>query len=647
MKARWKFFGSKDKAGSQLEKLSEAGINAAAAPTAVSEAEPQISHSEAGVADAQSESIPDAIPPRIAYFEGPKIVYKNERFKGDPNIITMRYKQSFPQLKTSDIPTQKVDIAVLYGHGSVVDRNKKSMRGYSKERAVIDLFVDVSDTANAALEVQKKMHPKVFSIMGCYEGAVRESLEAAASQFQPGTVFIIPASSKHMTAMGMANEFLDRLFEESQNPEFDALAFAAKESLINPESLLVMQVMPGISHSSGQYMDAVKFISPKDPEKCLQGVDLIERLRHYASSESVYNPKASKGHKPHQEAHMVIMSGNNNSPLVNKLRQERKIAALNLTQDVVDHYAERALRVAMGRGNTGRVRQWLAQGANVNGTDWNKQTVMDLCQSLLVTSEKKIEIAAILLESGAKFSHLNGALEERFLREIISLDRADIASLLFKDKSDYGRHYLSLDPLILAIKAKSKSSVTLFLRESTHLNNEIYGPSPLYLATDLGEQEIALGLIAQKGKVNLNFRENGKGMSVLENAIAGGHQAIALALIAQKDRIDLNGFSKYTQSPLELAIKSGDKEIVRALIADNHVGINLKDITQRAFIASVLLVSKDKGSASVEVPSEAEVKTLIEVFRDKKMTAAFKVEMSAANSLIDEVKEEQTLQRKL
>ncbi len=456
-------------------------------------------------------------------------------------------------LTTKQIPEKKSDLVILVGHGGVAGGVKQ--RGTQQERGRIDIFDTVKDTAQVVSVVKDKMNPETFVIVGCHEAATRKSLEDNIANFNPGTTFIIPSSSKHVSEIPMNNDFVDRLIEESKDSRFDVVTFTAKESVRSPESLVFMRV---IQNAQGKNeMVVVKFISPKHPDKSLMLPTLDSSLRSYFTTTALYDINAPKGNKMHQDAHMVIMSGADH-PVVQELIEKRTEAGVVAMPGGLEKYAGDALRLSVMRGKTERVDHWSAKGADID-----RQSSFGTTPLALAIIEKHTDVALKLIEKGA---NINAQVNtgETPLHLATAMNQPDVVLKLIEKGVDINACNAGGETALHWAIETGNSDIALELinaRADLSQTNNL-GVTPLYKAIAQGETKIASAII--KAKPDLNQLGSHK-MTALDYAIETGNSAIAHELL--EAGINLNNKASDGKTPLQRAILRNRMEIVSGIIA--------------------------------------------------------------------------------
>ena len=188
---------------------------------------------------------------------------------------------------------------------------------------------------------------------------------------------------------------------------------------------------------------------------------------------------------------------------------------------------------AIFRGNTESVKEFLADGADVNSKIFTMSGEYTLLQWVAVVGH--IEIAILLIDNGADL-------------------QARTHDLPWGQPSGG-------TPLYLAAQYGHKEILELLISRGADMNvKDDWGATPLHLTTS---KEIAEILINKEADVNA---KDGRGSTPLHNAASRNHKEIAELLITKGANVDATDDRGWT--PLHEAAYSGRKEVSELLIVE-------------------------------------------------------------------------------
>ncbi|KAK7097120.1 serine/threonine-protein phosphatase 6 regulatory ankyrin repeat subunit B-like [Littorina saxatilis] len=149
--------------------------------------------------------------------------------------------------------------------------------------------------------------------------------------------------------------------------------------------------------------------------------------------------------------------------------------------------------------------------------------------------------------------------------------------------------------LHLAVRNGDKASVEKLLSSGTNINCFFYGWTPLQLAIDIGNQELAITLVEAGSNINFHDKNHKSPFeeavlktqakvveALLQKGVSGDiflvkgetpltyaveKESLDLLKVLVQGRVDINKCNSKGRSALYLAAKNGDDDLVKALIA--------------------------------------------------------------------------------
>ena len=256
--------------------------------------------------------------------------------------------------------------------------------------------------------------------------------------------------------------------------------------------------------------------------------------------------------------------------------------------DVTSALAAAELHHAARRGNTPRINELLADGADVNARDEHGRTALHLAAShdnhaciarlradgsdidardehgstpLIAAARHGAEQAVTtLIELGADPSIRNKD-DATALEAALDVGNAKVVETLLEACGMDGR-----TPLHLAVLRSDLAAVTKLLGLGADVNaKDWHRRTPLHLAASA---EVATCLLARKA--NRNIKDN-EGRTPLHLAALHGNAEVAARLVADK-RLPMNARDKYGHTPQYYAARRGDTAMVDLLINRQRAG---------------------------------------------------------------------------
>ncbi|KAI9579988.1 rabankyrin-5 [Glossina fuscipes] len=280
----------------------------------------------------------------------------------------------------------------------------------------------------------------------------------------------------------------------------------------------------------------------------------------------------------------------------------KRIVELKPDVNVQNHLGETALHLAIQSSNDAMVDLLLS----VPNIDINLRTHDEKCALELSLRRSNLELAAKLIDLGARPNPLKSHSHDNLLQVLANEDLEDSAVFLadfsnlnhvnssgltalhiaaHRNQAKLAQKLLSIgaspniqssiadlkSPLHLSVKSNAIEVIEVFAKQvSDHVdgNHEIpnfnckdaNGDSPLSLSLTLGKTNLVPILI--KGGADVNAR-NGQDMTLLHQAILNNNSETAVFLLQQG--ADMNALTGEQESPLQLAIHSHMPEVVNAL----------------------------------------------------------------------------------
>jgi len=176
-------------------------------------------------------------------------------------------------------------------------------------------------------------------------------------------------------------------------------------------------------------------------------------------------------------------------------------------------------------------------------------------------------------EQSKNFRNLESAILEAVKRGNLG----EVEDIIVKANHEF-RYILEAMALHKGVERGDKALVEFLLNQGIDIDAKCKGLTALHIAANEGHKDIVELLIARGADVNA-LDINSTYVPPLHMAITGNHPNIVEILInngAGVNQRDFNAFKGYT--PLYLAIKSGNKEILRLILAEKP---NLEVVNRR------------------------------------------------------------------
>ncbi|GBM77469.1 Ankyrin-2 [Araneus ventricosus] len=225
-----------------------------------------------------------------------------------------------------------------------------------------------------------------------------------------------------------------------------------------------------------------------------------------------------------------------------------------------------ALHKAVLNGHEEIVRHLIECGANVNGACFDGTTALDIA-----VSKNKKNIVSILISKNAEIS---AAKEREYLLSAVIKGHEEIVEYFLSRNpaNAASRPEFHEFPLHIAVLSGHLNIVTklleLYKRKDINDKNKIF-PDPLQIASGKGFCEITRLLITNGADLNISDR-----FPPLHVAISKGHSEVIDILIKSGANITLRNTDGY--SPIELAIKCKNLDLMETLLEISKLDINLK-----------------------------------------------------------------------
>jgi len=262
--------------------------------------------------------------------------------------------------------------------------------------------------------------------------------------------------------------------------------------------------------------------------------------------------------------------------------------------------ANESLHYAAGAGDIEKVRELIAQHADVNQRDENGQTPLHRAVPM-----GHIDVAELLLNKGANINAKTQSDETGYTSLQLAADRGqlDMVKLLVAKGADVntkrqkeghkdrtaksyalGRNYKEIVEFLyahgadipkihLAAYRGHLETVKSLIEGGTEVDAKDDDGTPLHYAAMAGHEAIARFLIDATANVNARNRN---GWTPLHFAAIGGSAEVARMLVARG--ADIEARSDNGQTPLLRAAAEGSKGVIEVLL-DNGAGVNIADPT--------------------------------------------------------------------
>lgn len=324
--------------------------------------------------------------------------------------------QSATVVKPGSDISGNFEAAVLYGHGNV------SHIGDAMETATISLIDGKETTIDNILFVQEKTPAKDLHVLSCHSGSAVNNIKQNSGSIEDGTTITIFSSAKHPALAADCNDYLYQISKNySTDQKIDPVLFLAKIAAHNPQTAIFCSVKkdennafakllpPGLELGKQNKVLAVKIVSPKNAS------DMSDIKKYLKSGKAIE----------------IIGDFNQDDPdhiaLQKKMQEELNKEVDRLSPEDIQQYKNKACIQAMSKNKTQRAKDWLENGADVNG----------------------------VLNDGVTTLYAS-----------CSSGNKDIAEILIKNKVDINKGlYNSFTPLMVAALQGHKDVVKLLLDE--------------------------------------------------------------------------------------------------------------------------------------------------------------------------------------
>ena len=203
------------------------------------------------------------------------------------------------------------------------------------------------------------------------------------------------------------------------------------------------------------------------------------------------------------------------------------------------------LHDAVNAGDVARVRQLIAEGADVNAHDLSGTPLHR------AAATGQVFVASLLLDAGADIEAEGEPVRVHPLHVAAVVNQAEMAGLLVGRGADIeARDAQDRTPLLVAAAYGNKEvAETLLLKDADALAGDVYRDTPIHYAAMSGHIEL-VDLLLDRG-VNINMRSGRSGEAPLTYAACQGQVEMVRFLIARG--ADMNYRDDTGRTPLQFA----------------------------------------------------------------------------------------------